>query len=61
MKYQQDKKTKEKPHILTKDDFLRVLDRAIKPPDQEKDKTSEKPDSYYCSETHTHQDNSEGT
>lgn len=30
--------TKENPPGLTKEDFLRVLDRAIKPPYQEKDK-----------------------
>jgi len=37
-----DKKTKKKPPILTKKDFLRVLDRAInpKPPDSKKGKTS---------------------
>ncbi len=29
--------TKENPPIFTKNDFLRVLDRAIKPPYQETD------------------------
>ncbi len=29
---QKDKKTKKKSPILTKEDFLRVLDRAINPP-----------------------------
>ena len=32
-----DKNTKKIPQIITKEDFLRVLDRAIKPPYQEAD------------------------
>ena len=44
-------------YTLTKEYFLRVLDRAIKPPDQETSKTSEKPDSDYCNEKHTHSNN----
>lgn len=53
-----------KKEILTKEDFLRVLNRAIspiKPPCQEKGETSEKPDSDYCNEKHTHLDNVEDT
>lgn len=45
--------------ILTKEDFLKVLDRAIKLPDQETSETSEKPDSDCCNEKHTHLDNVE--
>ena len=56
---QKDNKIKKNPPIFTKDDFLRVLDRAIKPHGQGKDKTSEKPDSGCYNEKHTHQDNSE--
>jgi len=41
MKYKKDIKTNEKSPILTKDDFLKVLDRAIKPPDQETQRTDE--------------------
>jgi len=45
--------------ISSKDDFLRVLDRAIKPPDQENQRTLEKTDSCDCNEKHTHSNNSE--
>ena len=57
----QTKKTKERHPIFTKDEFLRVLDRAIKPPDQETQRTSEKSDSDDYSEKRTHSNNSEGT
>ena len=46
---------------FSKEVFLRVLDRAIKPPDQETSKKSEKPDSDCYSEKHTHLDNIEDT
>jgi len=44
---------------ITKEIFLRILNRAIKPLCQEKDETSEKLDSDYCNEKHTHLDNVE--
>ena len=47
---------KESDMTITKEDFLRVLDRAIKPLGQETSETSEKPDSDYFNEKHTHLD-----
>ncbi len=55
-------KLKDRNMVISKNDFLRILDRAISPiksPCQETSETSEKPDSYYCNEKHTHSDNAE--
>ena len=46
---------------ITEEEFFRVLNRAIKPPDQEISETSEKSDSDYCIGKHTHSNNIEDT
>lgn len=64
MSVPKDKKTNKELPTLTKNDFLRVLDRAINPPkspDQEINKTLEKPDFDCCNEKRTHLDSVEGT
>ena len=57
-------KLKDRNMVISKNDFLRILDRAIstiKSPCQETSETSEKPDSDDYSEKRTHSDNSEET
>jgi hypothetical protein len=52
-------KLEDRNMIISKEDFLRVLDRAIKPHGQGTNETSEKSDSDDYSEKHTHSDNVE--
>jgi hypothetical protein len=53
------KRNKIKEDILSKDDFLRILNWAIKPSGQETLRTLEKTDSCDCNEMYSHSDNSE--